>query len=172
MQKLMGCILIIAAGSGFGFLKGMDLQRYLSEIQQLRQMFLMLKSEIKYTKAPLGEAFANIGRRIPGNYGRWMTELSKRLEEKSGTTFQMLWNRTIDEYVSGMSLKKEDVEKLKAMGMNMGYLDEEMQLGTIDLYLEQLNVEIQRTRESLVTKKRLCNSLGVMGGIFLAIVLI
>lgn len=57
MQKIIGCVLIIAASTGMGYLKGLDLQRYLTEMQELRQLFCMLKSEIKYTKAPLGEAF-------------------------------------------------------------------------------------------------------------------
>ena len=69
-------------------------------------------------------------------------------------------------------LKSKDREELKAIGMQMGYLDEQMQLGTIDLYLEQLSFVIEKAREELVMKKRLCNCLGVMGGIFLVIILI
>lgn len=172
VQKLIGSIMIVAAGTGIGFLSGMDLQKYLAEIQCLGQIFLMLKSEITYTKAPLGEAFWNIGNRVPGNYGIWLQELSKRLEKKSGNTFLQLWKETIDVFLKDTRLKKSDLEKLKAMGMHMGYLDEEMQLGTIGLYLEELNEEIKRTREELAMKRRLYNCLGVMGGIFLAVVLI
>ena len=61
---------------------------------------------------------------------------------------------------------------MKAIGMQMGYLDEQMQLGTIDLYLEQLSFVIEKAREELVMKKRLCNCLAVTGGIFLVIILI
>ena len=52
-----------------------------------------------------------------------------------------------------VAVKKQDKEELKAIGMQMGYLDEQMQLGTIDLYLEQLSFVIQKTREELVMKK-------------------
>lgn len=83
-----------------------------------------------------------------------------------------MWTESIDRCLIKSQLKNKDKEELKAIGMQMGYLDEQMQLGTIDLYLEQLSFVIQKTREELVMKKRLCNCLGVMGGIFLVIILI
>lgn len=172
MQKIVGSILIITASTGIGLLKGMDLQKYLGDLQCLRELFLMLRSEIKYTKAPLGEAFTHIGKRLGGEYGRWLLMLARKLEEKQGKTFWEIWNHSVEDALLHTKLKKNDLEQLKSLGRNMGYLDEEMQLGTIHLYLEQLNLEIQRTRESLESKKRLCNCLGVMGGIFLVVILI
>lgn len=172
MQKIIGSILIVAASSGIGILKGMELQGHLKDLQCLKRMILMLRSEIKYTKAPLGEAFFRIGRRIKGSFGTWLLALAEQLEKKEGGTFGQLWEQSVEGGLSETKLKKTDLGQLKAFGMNMGYLDEEMQLGTIDLYLEQLNEEIKRTRESLGTKKRLCSCLGVMGGIFLVIVFI
>ena len=83
-----------------------------------------------------------------------------------------MWTESIDRCLIKSQLKNKDKEELKAIGKQMGYLDEQMQLGTIDLYLEQLSFVIQKTREELVMKKRLCNCLGVMGGIFLVIILI
>lgn len=172
MQKIIGCILIITACTGIGYLKGVDLQKHLTEIQTLRQLFFMMKSEIKYTKAPLGEAFWHIGRRLDGAYAKWMMELSKRLEQKSGSRFADLWNDSIVEYLNDTYLSREDLQKLKSLGGHMGYLDEEMQIGTINLFLEQLETEIEKIRENIAAKRKLCNCLGVMGGIFLAVVLI
>ena len=172
MQKIIGCILIIAAGSGMGWLKALELQKHLEEVQRLRELFLMLRSEIRYTKAPLQEAFYHMGKRTEDIYGEWLLELSKRLEEKAGKSFPELWTRTIETYLSHTYLKKTDLEKLKDVGTNMGYMDEEMQIGAVNLYLERLELEIQQMWEELAARKRLCNCLGVMGGIFLAVVLI
>lgn len=170
MQKIVGSVLIIVASTGIGLLRGLDLQAHLRELQCLKQLLLMLCSEIKYTKAPLGEAFFNIGRRIKGKYGAWLISLARQLEEKSGRTFLELWKRSVDESLVGTKLRETDLNRLKEFGMNMGYLDEEMQLATIHFYLEQLELEIQRAREELGVKRRLCNCLGVMGGIFLVVV--
>ena len=165
MQRIMGAILIIFASGGIGVTKGIELQKYLRELEQLKQIFWMLKREIQYTKA-------HIGRRMEGAQGEWLLYLARQIEEKAGATFFQLWTESIDQCLIKSQLKSKDREELKAIGMQMGYLDEQMQLGTIDLYLEQLSFVIEKAREELVMKKRLCNCLGVMGGIFLVIILI
>ena len=66
MQRIMGAILIIFASGGIGVTKGIELQKYLRELEQLKQLFWMLKREIQYTKAPFSEAFSHIGRRMEG----------------------------------------------------------------------------------------------------------
>ena len=172
MQKIIGAILIILASGGIGVTKGLELQKYLRELELLKQLFWMLKREIQYTKAPFSEAFSHIGRRMEGAQGEWLLYLAEQIEEKAGATFFELWTESIDRCLIKSQLKNKDKEELKAIGMQMGYLDEQMQLGTIDLYLEQLSFVIQKTREELVMKKRLCNCLGVMGGIFLVIIMI
>lgn len=169
MQKIVGSLLIILASTGIGFLKGREFQCYLRELLELKRIFMMLKSEICYTKAPLGEAFFHIGKRTEGVFGTWLLRLGRELEEKTGKTFGDVWTQTAEESLTESRLKKSDMEQLLSLGMHMGYLGQEMQLGTIDLYLEQLEVEIQRARENMDTKKRLCNCLGVMGGIFLVV---
>ena len=69
MQRIMGAILIIFASGGIGVTKGIELQKYLRELEQLKQIFWMLKREIQYTKAPFSEAFSHIGRRMEGAQG-------------------------------------------------------------------------------------------------------
>lgn len=83
-----------------------------------------------------------------------------------------LWSKSIEDCWKGQNLKQSDIEKLKAAGENMGYLDEEMQIGTIDLYVEQLEREIQCLQKEFAVEKRLCHCLGILGGIFLAVILI
>ena len=58
------------------------------------------------------------------------------------------------------------------LGENLGYLDKEMQLNTIDLYITQIQGELDDAVDSVKEKVRLYNMLGVMAGIFITIVLI
>ena len=87
MQRIMGAILIIFASGGIGVTKGIELQKYLRELEQLKQIFWMLKREIQYTKAPFSEAFSHIGRRMEGAQGEWLLYLARQIEEKAGATF-------------------------------------------------------------------------------------
>ena len=58
------------------------------------------------------------------------------------------------------------------MGAFLGYLDKDMQLGTLDLYLQELAGEIKAAQESIPGKQKVCRSLGIMGGLFLVLLLI
>ena len=171
MLKFTGCILIVVASSVMGYMRGLDIQRHLEDVQTIRQLFLMLKSEIKYAKTPFAEAFYHIGRRMEGQYAKWLMQLSRELEEKTGAVFINVWSSTIENCLKDTYLSREDLNRLKEAGVHMGYMDEEMQLGAIRLFLEQLEIEIQQIRENIAVQRRLCNCLGVMGGIFLAVIL-
>ena len=108
MQKIIGAILIILASGGIGVTKGLELQKYLRELELLKQLFWMLKREIQYTKAPFSEAFSHIGRRMEGAQGEWLLYLAKQIEEKAGATFFELWTESIDRCLIKSQLKNKD----------------------------------------------------------------
>lgn len=172
MLRLFGCVLIITATTAIGYEAGLEQQLYLDNLQVIRQILYMLKSEIRYTKAPLSEAFFQIGKKIEPPYNVWLLELAKKLEARSGTAFLKLWTSAIDTHLKETKLKREDIRELKSFGRYLGYLDEEMQLGNIEIYRERLEHKIIKLREGIMTKRKLCNCLGAMGGIFLVIILI
>ena len=172
MQKFIGAALIIAASAGIGYQKGIHLSRSLEEMQELRRIFLMLRGEVEYTKTPFREAFFQIGDRTSGKYQRWMFQLANRLNERTGKTFMELWKEALTGYRKETDLDRKNWELLINMGANMGYADRVMQLGAIDLYLEQLKLSIRQLQEEIPERRRIFNCLGVMGGIFVAIVLV
>lgn len=169
--KGLGCILIIIATSAIGYGASMDMQRQLLDLQYIRQIVLMLKGEIHYTKAPLGEVYSRVGRRLKEPYNIWLTELSRKLENRSQSSFRTLWEESINETLSKTKLKKDDLRLLIQLGEQMGYLDAALQDATLALYLEQLSAEISKRREELSGKQKLSSCLGVVSGIFLAVVL-
>ena len=89
-----------------------------------------------------------------------------------GQSFGELWQKQIKRWLSDTHLKKGDKEQLGSLGEVLGYLDLEMQLSSIDLYLDQLELCIREAQEAAQTKRKLYQSLGVAGGIFLVILLV
>ena len=69
-------------------------------------------------------------------------------------------------------LEKEDREKLLSLGGQLGYLDTQKQERTLLMYLEQLELSDTRLRGELREKCRLSTVLGVMGSLFLVIVML
>ena len=51
-------------------------------------------------------------------------------------------------------------------------MDKEMQLSTIDLYLEHLELEIDEGNNNMNTNSRLYKCLGIMGGVLVTLIII
>ncbi|MEF9915775.1 MAG: stage III sporulation protein AB [Lachnospiraceae bacterium] len=147
------------------------MQKHMEELQNLKHIILMIRGEIKYTKAPLGEIFGHLSMKCQEPYKKWLHSLKLQLDKRSASSFVSVWNTSIDQNLSLSFLNKKDIGELKMLGNLMGCLDQEMQLATLDLYMEQLDRQLQKVREEIPSKKRLSNYLGVMGGIFIAIIL-
>ena len=84
MWKMIGSILVLTATSGAGFLYGMEQQDYLEKLLYIRHIIYMLKGELEYTKAPLGEVFGRAAVRVREPYKGWLHGLEKTNSLKSG----------------------------------------------------------------------------------------
>ena len=73
--------------------------------------------------------------------------------------------------LKGRAITKEDKEEFARFGESLGYLDVEMQKNAMKLYLKELEQKIEYLQKEIPQKRKLYQSLGVMGGIFLLILL-
>ena len=172
MWKMIGSILVLTATSGAGFLYGMEQQDYLEKLLYIRHIIYMLKGELEYTKAPLGEVFGQAAVRVREPYKGWLHELERQVERRKEDEFFKIWMRSIDRDLHTLHLKSEHVIQLKELGSCLGRMDSTSESLHLKLYVERLELEIEKVRESLSAKKRIGNCLGVMGGIFLIVILI
>ena len=129
-------------------------------------MFCILKSELQYTRAPFAEAFEKIAKKVEEPYREWLLRLGERLRNKTKSSFWEIWCQSIAEDLHSTRLKTDELDELKNVGKNLEYI------GSLDLYIEQIEFKIANTRETNRSKRKLCQSMGIMGGIFLVILLL
>ena len=166
MLKIIGSILIITATTSIGFSNSNEMQCHLRELEELKKIFCLLRSELQYTRAPFAEVFEKIGQKTMQPFQMWFFELCAKLNEKRCGMFWEIWCLSITEDLQGTKLKADELEELKNVGKNLEYME------SLDLYIEQLEYKITNTREAYRSKRKLCQSMGVMGGIFLVILLL
>lgn len=166
MVKWIGCIMIIVAGGGMGYAKSYELQQHLKELEELKRLFYLFRSELQYTRAPFVEVFEKIGYKALSPYKEWLLKLSSRLKEKAAGSFWELWQMSIEEELQESHLKEDELNELKSVGKNLEYME------SLDLYIEQMEYRIKNTREVYRSKRKLYQSMGIMGGIFLVILLL
>ena len=172
MLKITGAVMILAAGTGLGMSYSMDLKRHLQELRQLKQLLYMLRGEIKYTRTPLPEAFCHISERTAAPFSGFLIAVAEKIEATDGKPFSKIWKEEAQKVLRKTHLKREEREQLEALGEVLGYLDQEMQLASLELYAEQLEAGILDAKENIRAKQRVYQSLGIAGGVFLVILLL
>ena len=106
--------------------------------------------------------------------GRFFEKAAEGIRRNAGESLYEIWSEAMEALGKGereTALTGEDLLQLKGLGQNLGYLDVDMQERLLLLYLEQLDLTIAGLRVQQREKCRLYASMGVMGGIFLVIVL-
>jgi len=170
-MKLIGCFLVIASSTAMGFFFSNEMKNRVENLKELKKLIVLLRGDIRYANTPLPEAISAIARRSPGKFESFFKSTSQKLQDLSGQTFAEIWKEAVNKELNETSLTKKDKSNLISLGENMGYLDKDMQLNTLDLFIAQLEEEIKEISKTVKEKAYLYNSLGIMAGIFISIVM-
>ena len=169
MFKMLGILCIVSGSSGLGFLYARELELRLIELKQLQQMLLQLRGEIRYMHQPLPDAFWHLSRKAPVLFVDFLTKMAQELQKRDGQSAEEIWKRNLKKCLIGLHLDKQEQKDLEKLGSMLGYLDVDMQLNALDYYLEQLKESSLRATEVSKTQKKLYQSMGILGGAALAL---
>lgn len=97
--------------------------------------------------------------------------MSERTKSFSGESFGEIWKDSIGKHLRELELPKYELEALKSLGNQLGYADIQVQMKMIDLYQEHLERTIREVYDEARMKVRLYHCLGVMSGLFVAVLL-
>lgn len=169
--KILGCILVITSSAGIGFFFSNEMKYRIEDLKELRKLIVLLRGDIRYANTPLPEAISMISRRHTGCFVQFLNNVSGKSNELSGITFSSIWKEAVENTLNETSLNKKDKSYLIQFGESLGYLDKDMQMNTLDMYINQLEDEINELNKSVKEKTYLYNSLGIMAGIFISIIM-
>lgn len=172
MLKLLGCGLILASSAGIGVYFSSQLRARIEELMELKKILMLLRGNIRYACTPLAEALHSISLKYSGEFREFLDYVCSQMNQMEGKTIADIWKEGVEQKLSGLALSKQDKEALIHFGSNLGYLDKDMQLSTIDLYIATLETEIEEATKTVKEKSYLYNSLGIMAGLFVTIILI
>lgn len=163
---LLFCIALCAS---LGMLSAWRLKKRISLLRELDRMAILIRQEILSGRATLPDIFAGLGRRMRPPLSVFLTGMSRELKTCSKAEMDEIFSRNVDTAFAESPLFKQDMDNLKEVGRYLGYLDRDTQIHTLELYVQ----ETERTIAELVCqypeKSRLYRTLGVMGGIMLAV---
>lgn len=170
--KILGVICIIFSGAMMGIHLSKREQIRMKELNYIKKALLILKSQIDYSSEPLPEALHNIAIRSEQPVKHIFESISKQLIQKEGGSINTIWTREFYRYSDNTNFSKNDLESITSFGKSLGYLDKQLQINNINMVVEY----IDRTIEAILRKEekdgKMYQSLGILGGMLLALLLI
>ena len=94
------------------------------------------------------------------------------MKRRDGKSFSTLWEQGVRKHLGDLHFPEREISRLCALGSQIGNADMEFQMRTLSLYQEQLAQTLEELRRTIDGKVKLCRSIGVIGGIFLVILLL
>ena len=170
MLKLAGSFLVIAVSLLYGWKVKEELKAHANQLVGMKEMLLMLQGEISYARTPLKEAFWQMASQGKEPFYSFLKRAAEEMEGNEGSIAEF-WGRLVEE-AEDFFLTGEERELLKRVGENFGYLDTQMQLKNLELYIGQTEALIQKAQEELRDRQRTAGALSLMCGLFLVILLI
>lgn len=170
--KMIGSILILASGTMAGIKMGYNLKLRLKQLKRFEKIISMIRGEIKYNNSTIPEAMRHVSSHTAAPFDKMLLKVSEELDAFGGRTLKEIWESVFEEYGSQIYFTKEQTENIKHLGENLGYLDKDMQISTLDLLTEQIRKDISDMEKSMSDNVRLYNCLGVMGGILVILIIV
>lgn len=172
MIKLIGAVLVLVSAYAIGSLLALQVKEQENWLKDMKTSLLLLLGELEYRQLPLPEALEVTGKRHGGRLAAFFRVLSEELQKKDGFTMQEMWKRVAVPALKDSPLSKEQKEEFAELGLYFMESDRETRRNSLDFYLNRLEEDIISLRENGADKAYLCRTLGMLGGMFLLILVL
>lgn len=170
MLKLFGAALIVLSGTMLGMLKAKRLADRPLQIRRFVRILGQLETEITYGYTPLPEALAKIGSQASEPFASIFSELATRLAREEAAVMD-IWQQTMVRRWPLTAMRSGEKEIIVQLGLTLGTTDREDQIKHLHLaakQLESLEIEAAEDRRRY---ERMWRSLGLLGGLLIAIMM-
>lgn len=170
-MKIPGMLLIILSGAALGAEAGRSLRRHWQSLEELKSLIIFLKGEIQYGAAPLGELFFRLSDKADGSLPLFFRETAKEMAKEDHIPLEEILRKKAKDFLGESGLTEKEKKRLVKVCTQMGRLDRMTQIGTLEGYLYEILQEEQTAMEKVKQKETMYRCLGIMGGLFLAVLL-
>lgn len=170
--KIFGVILVVFSTSAYGIMLSRDLRNRLNELKEIKKIMFLLKGEIGFGRTPIFEAVGNISGRCQTVFKDILYKFASMDSEVRTKNISDIWHDVFETGLKMSHLSPQEKERLINVGEIMGLMDVATQQTAIDSYLTEIEDSINSLEKALPVKTRLYNSLGIMLGIVITIIIV
>jgi len=172
MLKVIGAMLVIAGSLGLGFSYRQDMRECLYNTRCFFVILELLEGEIRYAKASLPEACRVVAGRVESPYKEGLLAVYRGMCENRGLPFFIVWRQEMGKATQQIFTGKREKELFLEFAGECGFADTQMQQRSMERCRDVLEQSIKKQEEMLENKTKVVMSTGLIGGLFLTIVLL
>ncbi len=165
--KYIDLILIVVVSSYIGISKSKKFSKRVLELKNLKNSLNIFKTKIEFTYEPIREIFLEISKIV---YDDKENIFKIFCDNKNVENITVSWNESVQSLNSNLSF--EDKEIISMLGKMLGKTDKSGQISEIELVSNFLDKQINDAEEMKTKNEKLYKTLGVLGGLTIAIILI
>ena len=169
-MKWIGFLLVIAGTGGIGFSLVGDYTMRIRMLEQIKTMLHYINDMIVYEKASLPEAFRKTAVRMEEPFGSFLQKVADQMDDFSGEELSFLWKSNATMVKSRMH-KKDFLEFADCM-QQTGFTDVKGQSCILKSYEQRIELLLCKLTEQKEEKCKLYQTLGIMSGVFVCILLL
>lgn len=169
-KAILGLVIIL----GGGYLGMIYASRFDCRVRQLeafRSALSQLEFDIRFLSLPLTEALDKVAESQNGAVRKIFRETADGLSRKKGARVSALWVGAIEKYRAQLCLTEQDLQAVNSFSHSLGSGDTESEIGNIRAAQMRLQVAEDAARAQAQKNVRLYRGLGLLAGIFAAILL-
>lgn len=170
MLKLAGILLIVTGAGGFGRYFGFYLKMHLEQLTEFREIFAQMDAEREYLRLPYAQLMRKTAKGKKGMLSEMLCEIADAMEKNQEADAGTLWAFAFQKRKKEMLLNEEERDLMLALARSLMLEGNHSQVAK--LYFVQLDDAILKAMEEKKEKQKLYGTVGVLGGVFLSILLL
>ncbi len=160
--------MIIACGTGTGFLQSDRLDRRVKFLQQYISFINDINIKIHYSMEPIEKIIKECNN--SKTLSAFISSIMKQMQK--GQTFAKAWENSLMVLKNENALKQQDLNLIEKFGLGLGTSDINGQEAHCKLSLSLANEQLKIAREEKQKKGKLYRTLGISCGICVALLMI
>ncbi|MCL6522223.1 MAG: stage III sporulation protein AB [Firmicutes bacterium] len=170
LLRLLGALLVVAGSTLAGQLLAWSADRKPAMLAELAAGVRLLMSQVDYAARPLPEALADLAGSAPGAAARLFRLVAEALAAAPDQPLEPLWRRAVEGLGAEGGLAAADLAPLLGLAPALGTSHRQDQLRLLDACARDLAAREALRRDEAARSARMWRSLGLFGGILLALV--
>lgn len=170
--KISGIFLVATGVIGISYKVVGDVRYHAYMLGEVNNLLTGIMDRIDYSRRPMEEVLWEISRTTKGVLLKCLEDMQADIDNLSQEVMYDSWRDTIERYRGELGLAPQEVDIFIGAGRSLGDIDIKRQIEFISMAKVQLEQRLALALKEQKDKERVYRSLGILGGVFLIIILL